>query len=366
MVKPRRVTVVILNWNNWRATVEAVESVYRSKFDNYDVIVVDNNSTDESIEMIKRYALGEVKVSSEYIKDNPLTKPLVIFHLSEREALRGRFNRPLYEKIDPDRRLILIENTRNYGFGGGNNVGIKFALTVLDADYILLLNNDAIVMPETIPKLVETAEALNSGAVAPKILWARNPELIDSAGGEYSKNGYSFDRGKFQPFTKFPNRDEVSTLCAACALYSSRALLEAGLFNGDLFFLYYEDTDLASRIRWAGFKLIYEPSAKAYHYGGKSTGGLEISDLAISHSLKGHLVCAVLNLPLKYAPLYTLGNLLYAMYNVVLRRKIKSVAKGYIMLLRTLPMVFRERRRIKRHITEREFSQLLTLKWKVS
>jgi len=359
-----RISVVILNWNNWRATLEAIESVYRSNFDNYDVIVVDNNSTDNSVEMIKRYARGEIRVSSEYLKDNPYTKPLLVFQLSERDAEEGRFNRPLYEKIDPDRRLILIENTRNYGFGGGNNVGIKFALAVLNADYVLLLNNDALVMPETILKLVETAEALKSGAVAPKILWARNPELIDSAGGEYSKNGYSFDRGKFRPLTEFPKREEVSALCAACALYSSRALLEAGLFNDELFFLYYEDTDLASRIRWAGFKLIYEPSATAYHYGGKSTGGLEVSDISVSHSLRGHLVCAVLNLPLKYAPLYTLGNVLYATYNAVRRGKVGAVAKGYRMLLRVLPKAIRGRRLVKRRITEGEFSKLLTLKWR--
>jgi len=348
-----RVSVIILNWNSWKTTIEAVESVYTSHFRSYDVIVVDNASSDNSVNRIEKYAQER-------------KPPIRVFELSEEDAKKGKFNKPRYEKLDPNRRLILIKNRENYGFGGGNNVGIKFALSVLNADYILLLNDDALLTPETITKLVQTSERTHAGAVAPKILWARNPELIDSAGGEYSKNGYSFDRGKFRPKTEFSTKEEVPTLCAACALYSSKALLEAGLFNDRLFFLYYEDTDLASRIRWAGFPLIYEPSAIAYHYGGKSTGGLEVSDLAVSHSLKGHLTCAFLNLPKRYAPLYILGNVLYAVYNIVLRGKFKAVVRGYTMLFHTLPKMFREKKRIKKRITEEEFSKLLTLKWRVS
>ncbi|WP_297550525.1 glycosyltransferase family 2 protein [Thermococcus sp.] len=361
---PLRVSIIILNWNNWQATIEAIESAHRSNFEDYDVIVVDNASTDESVEKIKEYSAGNIGLTSKYITMNPLNKPLHTFELSEEDARRGKFNMALYKKIDPDRRLILIRNRKNYGFGGGNNVGIKFALTVLKPDYILLLNNDALVTPETLSRLVESAETLKAGVVTPKILWARNPQLIDSAGGEYSKNGYSFDRGKFRPSREFNNREEVSTVCAACSLYSSRTLEKAGLFNDRLFFLYYEDTDLASRIRWAGEKLIYEPSAVAYHYGGKSTKGLEISDLAVSHSLKGHLLCAIINLPKKYAPLYVLGNIVYALYNFILRRKIKAVAEGYLMLLSALPRAIRERKHIQRKISEEEFSRLLTLKWR--
>jgi len=359
-----RVSVIILNWNNWKTTIEAIESVYRSLFDNYDVIVVDNGSTDDSVEMIKRYALGKIKVSSKYLSDNPKIKPLKMFLLSEEEAKEGRFNKPLYEKIDPDRRLILIRNNQNYGFGGGNNVGIKFALTVLNADYVLLLNNDALLTSETLIKLVKAAREANAGAVAPKILWARNPEQIDSAGGEYSKNGYSFDRGKFKPRNLYSKREEVSTICAACALYSSKALFETGFFDDKLFFLYYEDTELASRIRWAGFKLVYEPSAIALHYSGKSTGGLEVSDNTVAHSLKGHLLCAIIHLPPRYAPLYILGNLLYATYNSLVRKKVTAIVKGYSMLLPMLVEAVFKRRRIKRKISEEEFSRLLTLKWR--
>ncbi|WP_457753368.1 glycosyltransferase family 2 protein [Thermococcus sp.] len=359
-----RVSVIILNWNDWRSTIEAIESVYRSHFDNYDIIVVDNASTDESIKKIREYSHGKVKIESRYISLNRTNKPLHLFEVSEDDAKRGHFNKKLYEKYDPDRRLILIKNKKNYGFGGGNNIGIKFALSVLGAEYILLLNNDALVTPETLKNLVKTAEDKKVGGVAPKILWAKDPRFIDSAGGEYSKNGYSFDRGKFQPKELFGKREEVSTLCAACVLYSSRALFEAGLFNDKLFFIYYEDTDLASRIRWAGFKLVYEPSARAYHYGGKSTGGLKASDLAISHSLKGQLTCAILNLPKRYTPIYFAGNLIYAFYNAIVRRRIKAVAEGYAMILQTFPKAIRFRRKVQRKISEKEFSRLLLLKWK--
>ena len=109
---------------------------YRITYPNYDVIVVDNGSRDDSVRRIKEYCEGKIEVNSKFFKYDPSNKPIKVFEISEDEARKGRFDRPLYEKFDPDRRLILIKNKDNYGFAGGNNVGIKFALSVLNPKYI--------------------------------------------------------------------------------------------------------------------------------------------------------------------------------------------------------------------------------------
>ncbi|ACJ17344.1 glycosyltransferase family protein [Thermococcus onnurineus NA1] len=104
-----RISIIILNWNGWRDTIECLESLYRITYPNYDVIVVDNASQDDSIEKIKEYAEGKIEVNLKFFKYNPNNKPIKVFEVSEDEARQGKFNRPLYEKFDVDRRMILIK-----------------------------------------------------------------------------------------------------------------------------------------------------------------------------------------------------------------------------------------------------------------
>ena len=169
-----RVSIIILNWNGWKDTIECLESLYKITYPNYDVIVVDNGSKDDSVEKIKAYANGEIKVESKFFKYNPKNKPIKVFEVSEEDARYGRFKRTLYNKFDVNRRMILIRNKDNYGFTGGNNIAIQFALNVLNPDYVLLLNNDTVVDRNFLSELVKVAESDNRiGVLQPKILKKR-------------------------------------------------------------------------------------------------------------------------------------------------------------------------------------------------
>lgn len=265
-MKPR-VSIIILNWNGWRNTIECLESLYRITYPNYDVIVVDNGSEDESIQKIKEYAEGKIEVNSKLFKYNPENKPIKVFEIGENEAKQGRFKRQLYEKLDVSRRMILIKNKDNYGFTGGNNIGIKFALSVLDPDYVLLLNNDTVVDKDFLSELVKVAESDNRiGILQSKILRKDNISIIDSTGHIF-RFGRVVDRGHGERDKgQYDDKPDIFSACGAACLYRKKMIKEIGLLNED-FFAYYEDVEFSLRARRYGWKVIYVPKSVVYHKG---------------------------------------------------------------------------------------------------
>ncbi|NJE12855.1 glycosyltransferase family 2 protein [Thermococcus sp. LS2] len=244
-----RVSIIILNWNGWKDTIECLESLYRITYPSYDVILVDNASQDDSIHKIKEYAEGKIKINSKFFKYNPNNKPIKVFEVSEDEARQGKFNRSLYEKFDVDRRLILVKNKENYGFAGGNNVGIKFALSVLNPDYVLLLNNDTVVDPNFLRELVKVAESGRKiGVVGPEIYYYTDPFRLWSPYG----------------LKKEKNKITYKNLFGAALLINVVPLMYTGLFDEN-YFLYQEEIDLLYRITTMGFKLSYSQNAKVFH-----------------------------------------------------------------------------------------------------
>lgn len=271
-----RVSIIILNWNGWGDTIECLESLYRITYPNYDVIVVDNGSKDESVEKIKEYSKGKIEVNSKFFKYNPENKPIKIFEVSEDEAKEGRFNRPLYEKLDVDRRMILVKNKDNYGFAGGNNVGIKFALSVLNPDYVLLLNNDTVVDKEFLGELVKVAERDEKiGIVGPKIYYYDFNGRTDII--QFGGQRLNMFSGVGKVLYKLMDNNirgivESDMINGASMLISRRVFDKIGLFY-EPYFLYFEETDFCVRAKRSGYKLLINLDSKVWHKVGASTGG---------------------------------------------------------------------------------------------
>ncbi|KUK17262.1 glycosyltransferase family 2 protein [Thermococcus sibiricus] len=250
-----RVSIIILNWNGWKDTIECLESVYRITYPNYDVIVVDNGSQDDSVQKIKEYAEGKIRVNSKFFEYNPENKPIKVFEVSEEDAKRGRFNKPLYEKYDVDRRMILIKNKKNYGFAGGNNVGIKFALSVLNPDYVLLLNNDVIVDRDFLNTMLSVCK--------------KNDKI-----GIVGLKSYTYRTNKLRRLPKAigvlePNVIETEYVEGSCFLIKSDVLRDVGLFD-TRYFLYYEETDLCARARREGYRVVFVLNSRIWHKVGAS------------------------------------------------------------------------------------------------
>jgi len=221
-----RVDIVILNWNGKEDTIECLESLKNITYSNYEILLVDNGSTDESVKCLKK----------------------------------------LYPEIE------IIENHKNLGFAGGNNVGICRAIEQ-SAGYVLILNNDTIVDPEFLDKLIEVAENNNIiGAVGPKIYHYYDPQIIDKP---YKK--MNLWTGNFRMFTTtkdFSNdniAEEVDCISGCCMLIKTSLIKEIGSFDSE-YFLYWEENDLCARIIRYNYKIVYVPKAKIWHKIGSASG----------------------------------------------------------------------------------------------
>ena len=274
MGKQPKTYIVILNWNTWEDTIECLESLYKIDYQNYEVIVIDNSSTDDSIQRIKDYCEGKITINSKYIKYDPTNKPLYVEEITNTEAKKNIDNERL-SMIPPDRRLILIRNDKNYGFAEGNNIGIRYALQD-NAEYILLLNNDTVVDKDFLKELVNVMEKDRKvGIAGSKIYDYYNPKLIQCSGGEIN-----WKIGKIKEYTWIEDDKDVDKPIERDFVWATSALIRREVFEkvgllDPYFFFGIEEYDLCARAKKAGFKVVYVPSSKIWHKKGASAKKLE-------------------------------------------------------------------------------------------
>ena len=265
-----KVSIIILNWNGWKDTIECLESLYQITYPNYDVILIDNGSEDESIEKIKEYSEGKIMVESKFFKYNPSNKPIKIIEYTREEAEAGGGKEGEISDLPSNRKLILIKNEKNYGFAEGNNIAMRYALKALNPDYVLLLNNDTVVDRGFLGELVKVAESDDKiGVVGPKIYYYDyngRTDVINFAGGKLSMwKGRPYligtnevDKGQYDK-TK-----DVDYVNGACLLSKRKLISEIGLLSTD-YFLYWEENDWCIRGYRSNFKSVYVHGAKIWH-----------------------------------------------------------------------------------------------------
>lgn len=219
------VAVVVVNWNRAQDTLSCLRSLYACRYDALVVLVVDNHSTDDSVSAIAR--------------DFPQARVLI--------------------------------NQRNLGYAGGCNLGLRWAAAER-ADYVLLLNNDAVVDAEAIGRMVSAAEVEGAAMVGPKIYYSRLPMVIWSAGGYVDwRKGHCFNRGNQQVDVGQYQQSEVVEWVNGCALLvRTDVVREIGLLDTG-YFMYYEEVDWCMRASRAGHKVLYVPEAVVLHEVGASS-----------------------------------------------------------------------------------------------
>ncbi|MCX7721121.1 MAG: glycosyltransferase family 2 protein [Dictyoglomus thermophilum] len=297
MVK-EKVAIVILNYNGWQDTIECLESVYQIDYPNYDVILVDNASSEDSIVKIKEYCDGKIKVESKFFEYNPNNKPIMVAEYEKNEFENCSID-PYFRNLPSNRKLILIKNDKNYGFAGGNNVGIRFAMKYLKPDYVLLLNNDTVVDRNLISELLKFETKVNRlGLVQPKIV-NYDTLLIDNLG--YSLNIL----GNSKPLNDIKSLKKLFYLSGACVLINKNLILEidkdGNLFD-DKLFAYFEDTDLSWRAHLLDYSLGICDNTNCYHKGSKTSNKINLNKYYLDYRNK--LRVFIKNLSLPYLILY--------------------------------------------------------------
>ncbi len=300
-VSGAHVAIIVLNYNGWENTRDCLESVMALEYAGLSLFVVDNGSRDGEAGKIDRWLSG-VSESREEMGAVGLDECRAVAYTGARGSTGAEAER---------RRkwAFLLANGVNRGFTRGNNMAIELAFSRVDPDYVMLLNNDVVLKPDSLAILAAFARGSREiGSVQPRILRKGASGVVDSLGQAVYRNGRAKDMGQGERDPGPFGNVEIFGTCAAAALYNAGALKDAGLLD-ERFFIILEDVDLAWRLRLCGYTSYCVSSAVAYHNRGISGTKRfwESIDLVRSYNQnKNHLLVV-----LKYYPLEAIFNFLY-------------------------------------------------------
>jgi len=293
-----KVAIIILNWNGWKDTIECLESVFRNTYPNYQVIVVDNGSTNGSMEKIKEWAEGKQELLTPepnhplyYLSHPPVEKPIPYIYYNRGEAEEGG-NFKLEEKLTKKwlkirelnnkkinstspYPLIFIQTGENLGFAGGNNVGIRYTLKKDNFEYVWLLNNDIVIDEDALTEMVKLGENNKKiGMVGSKLLFYDTPNIIHVLGGTNQITWKTFGQSIYsskEDQVKFNKNFEIKGyICGASLLVKKEVIKITGIFDENYFMLA-EETDWCFRVSKEGWRLFCCGKSKVWHKVSSST-----------------------------------------------------------------------------------------------
>lgn len=310
-----KIGVVIVNYNSTPYLLKALDSLAKQSFMPTEVIVYDNASVDEVSDDIYQYNLP----------------------------------------------LKLIKASENSGFSGGNNRAIKELSA--EINWIALLNPDAYPtanwLEEMVSAIVNYPEYVFFGS---KLICENEPHLLDGTGDAYHISGKAWRMNHRQSITLVNNKaEEIFSPCAAAALYRRDIYEEVGGFDEN-FFCYYEDTDLAFRLRLAGYKCYYIPSAIVFHTGSATT--TRHSDFYTYHGHRNLVWTYAKNMPLSLLIIFLPWHLALNVMSIILftaRGQLKVILKAKIDALKGMKAIFAQRKlgQKNRQLSTRDLLKIL-------
>lgn len=229
-MKEPLVYIIVLNYNNYRDTIECIKSLEEIDYLNYKIVIVDNNSNNESHKVL------EEKYSKKH---------------------------------------VYIQTGKNLGYAGGNNVGINYALKC-KTDYVCILNNDTIVSPQFLKRLVEYAESnIDVGIVGPAILEYNNEKVVQSTGAIIDiSRGNVNQLNHMVKLLDLPHKEiECDYVGGACMLVRRNVIEDVGLIPEN-YFLFYEETEWCYRAKIKGYRIMCYLESEILHKGSVSINAI--------------------------------------------------------------------------------------------
>lgn len=305
-----KVTIVIPHFSGEEILRRCLAALRATSYSSFNVIVVDNASTDRSIEMVE-------------------------FDFPEVQVVRSPYN---------------------LGYAGGCNLGIRSGRS----PYIVLLNDDAVVTPDWLGPLIQIMESSEIiAAVQPKILSLLDRQMFDycgAAGGEMDVFGYPFARGRvFQTIERdegqYDRAGAVFWASGAAVMLRRSVLEQVGLFD-DYFFAHMEEIDLNWRMQKAGYRIAVEPKSIVYHQTGGTLAQESYRKMQLNQ--RNNLIMILKNYGIRalcwIVPLRIILDLLTVFaFPVVGFKRAVAAFTGWIAALFSLPVIFKQRKEIKKY-----------------
>ena len=313
MVHSPVVSVIILNWNGRRYLATCLDSLRRQTYGDFEIIVVDNGSVDDSAEFIETHYSNLV-------------------------------------------RLMVLP--RNRGFAGGNNVGLGEAKGRL----IALLNNDTEAHPDWLAHLVRCVEdGPRTGMVGSKVLNFYRRDEIDNTGHLMYPDGMNRGRGRLERDTgQYDGQREILFPSGCAALYSRKMLEEIGGFD-ESFFAYGDDADIGLHGRFLGYRAVFCPEAVVYHrYSGTAGSYSAMKAFFVERNRVWVLIKYFPFSSIVVSPFYTLARFVLHAYGIFTGRGaagrfagnasvgqlVRTILWAYGSAIRGLPDMLRRRKKI--------------------
>ena len=313
-----KISILIVNYNGKGLIESCLDALEKQSYNNFEIIIVDNNSSDGSLNNIEKF----------------LGKSLIAL------------------------RIKIIPLAENLGFAGGNNEALKYA----EGEYISLINPDAEASADWLKELVNAMDSHPEVGICASKLVVYGQDIIDSAGDECSTTGIGFKRGEGEPAVQYQDLEYIFGACGGAVMYRRKMLEEIGFFD-DVFFIIHEDSDLNFRAQLAGWKCLYVPEAVVYHKVSSIIG--KMSDAMVYYSVRNSLYVYMKNMPVKlmiryfhHKVLQEAGTLLYFMRH----GKLRPCLRGYIDFFIKLPVLCEKRRKINklRKVTDSYLKEMMT------
>ena len=292
-------SILIVNWNGLAVLPRCLEALRSQDFRAFEIILLDNGSSDASVALLK----------SQY----------------------------------PE--VVLLESDRNLGFAAGNNRAAKSAR----GDWLILLNNDAFPAPDWLSVLDRASgQHPHTAMFASRLLMADEPDRIDGTGDAVHVSGSVWNRQhRYPAHLADAEVHEVFSPQGAAAVILRSAFEAAGGLDED-FFSYHEDIDLAFRLRLQGHHCLYLPTALVYHRGSHTTG--KGSNFAVEHGHRNWVWCWWQNMPgplvLRYMFQHLLANLFFIGY-ISSKGQTSAILRAKWAAILGMPRALQKRRRIQ-------------------
>ncbi|MEM1145504.1 MAG: glycosyltransferase family 2 protein [Pseudomonadota bacterium] len=230
--------ILILNWNGLDDSIECIDALLASSHTDFLAHVIDNGSAGDDAEVLRsRYAA--------------------------------------------DRRVAVTRNSNNLGFTGGMNKALRELLAKETSGYVFLLNNDALVAPDCLARVLDAAERSSAAIVGTRMVRYDDPTRLDNAGHIWINTGEILPRGAGDAANTYAESTELVGACAGAALYSLELLREIGVFD-DFFDTGYEDAELGLRAYLAGYPTYLCADALVRHKVSRSIDKIRNLDYAIN------------------------------------------------------------------------------------